>query len=54
LSMLDEFCHNHLLHWVEVCSLLGNLQGALIASTAVHHLLAVCLSLFFFLAFLLY
>jgi hypothetical protein len=53
LSMLDEFCHNHLLYWVEACSLLGNLQGVLIASKAVHHLLTVCLSLFF-LAFLLY
>jgi hypothetical protein len=46
MNMLDEFCHNHLLYWVEACSLMGNLRGALIASKVVHHLLAVCLSLF--------
>jgi hypothetical protein len=47
LRMLDEFCHNHLLYWVEACSLMGNLQGVLIASQATHHMLAVCLPLFF-------
>jgi hypothetical protein len=52
LSMLDKFCHNYLLYWVEACSLMGNLRGALAATKAVHHLLTVCLSLF--LAFLLH
>jgi hypothetical protein len=45
LSMLDKFCHNYLLYWVEVCCLTGNLRGALTASKAVHQLLVVCLFL---------
>lgn len=29
LNLLEEFCSNHLLHWIEVCSLLGDLHNAL-------------------------
>ena len=42
LNMLEEFCHNYLLYWVEACSLMGNLRSALFASIAVHNLLVVC------------
>jgi hypothetical protein len=30
LTLLEEFCSKHLLYWVEICSLLGDLRGALI------------------------
>ncbi|KAF7340443.1 WD40 repeat-like protein [Mycena venus] len=29
LGALDQFCAEHLLHWIEVCSLLGELRSAL-------------------------
>jgi hypothetical protein len=31
LNALEEFCSRYLLYWVEVCSLLGDLRGALVA-----------------------
>jgi hypothetical protein len=46
LSSLEEFCKTHLLHWVEVCSLLGELRKVLVALKAVHQLLLVSLYLF--------
>jgi hypothetical protein len=46
LSELEEFCKKYLLFWVEVCSLLGDLQGALGALKSVHQLLSVSLNLF--------
>ncbi|KAJ6580096.1 hypothetical protein DFH09DRAFT_1444506 [Mycena vulgaris] len=30
-SALDKFCSEHLLHWIEVCSLLGELRQALLS-----------------------
>jgi hypothetical protein len=45
LRALEEFCNNHLLHWVEVCGLLGDTQGALVALKIVDHFLPVCLLL---------
>ena len=43
LTTLKEFCNGYLLFWVEVCSLLGDLQGALVALKLAYHLLSVCL-----------
>jgi hypothetical protein len=34
LELLDQFCSNDLLHWIEACSLLGELRQALISITA--------------------
>jgi hypothetical protein len=31
LTSLEEFCSRYLLYWVKVCSLLGDLRGALVA-----------------------
>ncbi|KAF8142775.1 WD40-repeat-containing domain protein [Mycena galopus ATCC 62051] len=31
LNLLEDFCEHHLLHWIEVCSLLGELQGVLLS-----------------------
>jgi len=42
LGVLKEFCSSNLLSWVEVCSLLGNLQGALVALKLAYNLLSVC------------
>lgn len=41
LHSLEEFCTNHLLHWVEVCSLLGDLRRVLVALKTVQQLLSV-------------
>jgi hypothetical protein len=46
LNALEVFCEKYLLFWVEVCSLLGDLQGALAALKSIHKLLSVCLVLF--------
>ena len=43
LKVLKEFCQKYLLYWVEVCSLLNDLQGALVALKLAFHLLSVCL-----------
>jgi hypothetical protein len=43
LRALEEFFNNHLLHWVEVCGLLGDTQGALVALNTVDRYLPVCL-----------
>ena len=42
LDLLLEFCNNCLLFWVEVCSLLDDLQGASNALGKTHHMLLVC------------
>lgn len=42
LDALEEFCSNHLLHWVEACSLLGDLHGAVVALKTVDDCLPVC------------
>jgi hypothetical protein len=31
LDLLKDFCEQHLLHWIEVCSLLGELRGVLLS-----------------------
>jgi hypothetical protein len=41
LSSLEEFCSKYLLYWVEVCSLLGDLRGALIALDEIQKALMV-------------
>jgi hypothetical protein len=41
LQLLGYFCSNHLLHWIEVCSLLGYLRNALQMLTSVHACLLV-------------
>lgn len=46
LDAIKNFCNNYLLYWVEVSSLLGNLQGTLVALKTVHKLLSVCLHLY--------
>jgi hypothetical protein len=43
LHSLEEFCTHHLLHWVEVCCILGELRGALLALQTAFSLLPVCL-----------
>jgi hypothetical protein len=42
LHSLEEFCTHHLLHWVEVCCILGELRGALLALKIAFSLLPVC------------
>jgi hypothetical protein len=44
LVALEEFCNNYLLYWVEVCSLLGDMHGAVLALKTVEHCLLVCIS----------
>jgi hypothetical protein len=39
--LLQEFCSKYLLYWVEVCSLLGDLRGALIGLDEVQKALIV-------------
>ncbi|KAJ7446349.1 hypothetical protein FB451DRAFT_1104070, partial [Mycena latifolia] len=39
LNALDKFCSEHLLHWVEVCSLLGELRQALLSVGDLHRIL---------------
>jgi hypothetical protein len=46
IELLEEFLSQHLLHWIEVCSLLGNLRNALVGVTNMHQLLMVCEDLF--------
>ncbi|KAJ7435852.1 WD40-repeat-containing domain protein, partial [Mycena latifolia] len=41
LDALDKFCSEHLLHWVEVCSLLGELRQALLSVGDLHRILLV-------------
>jgi hypothetical protein len=48
LRALEEFCDNYLLYWVEVCSLLGDMQGAIVALKTVDHFLPVCLTFILF------
>ena len=43
LVFLREFCLNSLLHWIEVCSLFGELQSALLGLTAALKLVMVCI-----------
>jgi hypothetical protein len=45
MELLDKFLSQHLLHWIEVCSLLGDLRNALLSVTKMH-LLMVCEDLF--------
>ena len=45
LELMMEFLSKYLLHWVEVCSLLGELRNALIALHDAQQLLAVCCSI---------
>ena len=48
LDLLEEFCLNHLLHWIEVCSLLGDLHHALLALNSVQKFLSVCFIIYYF------
>jgi hypothetical protein len=41
LNSLEEFCSKYLLYWVEVCSLLGDLRGALVGLDEVQKALIV-------------
>jgi hypothetical protein len=41
LDLLEDFCKSHLLHWVEVCSLLGGLRNVLLDLKTVHQSLLV-------------
>jgi NACHT domain len=41
LDLLENFCSSYLLYWVEVCSLLGELRGALVSLDAAQKALAV-------------
>jgi hypothetical protein len=41
LDLLKKFCSEYLLHWVEVCSLLGELRDALLALDVAQRTLAV-------------
>lgn len=41
LQLLEQFVDENLLHWIEVCSLLGELQGATIALDVSHQALIV-------------
>jgi hypothetical protein len=41
LELLHHFCTKHLMHWIEVCSLLGNLHSALVMLNSVQTFLAV-------------
>ncbi|KAJ7145668.1 hypothetical protein C8R44DRAFT_845105 [Mycena epipterygia] len=40
LGLLDQFCSQHLLHWIEVCSLLGELRNVLTSAKDVIHKLS--------------
>jgi len=42
VKLLKEFCTKYLLYWIEVCSLLGELQNALVGVHAVKEFLLVC------------
>jgi hypothetical protein len=46
MELLEEFLSKHLLHWIEVSSLLGDLRNALLGVTNMHQLLVVCEDLF--------
>ena len=41
LDAVKEFCLKYLLYWLEVCSLLGELQGAILALDAAKQALLV-------------
>jgi hypothetical protein len=41
LDLLESFCEHHLLHWIEVCSLLGELRSVLMSVTEVVQTLLV-------------
>jgi len=41
MELLRELCYKSLLHWMEVCSLLGELRGALLALDAASQLVSV-------------
>ena len=51
LTTLEKFCTKHLLYWVEVCSLTGNLWNAFMAMKSVHQLLSVSHPTFFLLKY---
>ncbi|KZP06441.1 hypothetical protein FIBSPDRAFT_940002 [Athelia psychrophila] len=42
LELLEEFCCNHLLYWLEACSLLGVLRDALLCLAMVQKAIVVC------------
>lgn len=42
IDLLNEFCSEHLLHWLEACSLLGVLRDALLCLDMVQRAIAVC------------
>jgi hypothetical protein len=46
MELLEEFLSQHLLHWIEVSSLLGDLRNALLGVTNMHQLLMVCENVF--------
>jgi hypothetical protein len=46
LDLLKEFSLKQLLHWLEVCSLLGELRNALLALDAAQKALDVCHSVY--------
>ena len=41
LQTLQQFVDTSLLHWIEICSLLGELRGAIIALDVSHRALIV-------------
>jgi hypothetical protein len=45
LDLLDKFLAYYLLHWIEVCSLLGDLRNALLSVANMHRILLVCYQL---------
>ena len=47
LKLLEEICLKNLLHWVEVCSLLGELQNVLISLDIAKRVIAVSNIIFF-------
>ncbi|KAJ7751519.1 WD40-repeat-containing domain protein, partial [Mycena maculata] len=40
LQLLQNFCEQHLLHWIEVCSLMGELRNVILSVADVHRILA--------------
>jgi hypothetical protein len=48
LDLLQVFCSKYLLFWIEVCSLLGELQSVLIALDTAQQMLVVCRSSIYF------
>ena len=46
LDLLQQICLEHLLHWVEVCSLLGDLRNVLVSLDTAQRAMTVCSKVF--------